>query len=77
MYLNNIDFPNQILDAVQDNKLVVFAGAGASVDKSWLSLPEPEHLSINRPLCLISQILRKRLLKIQERPLRKNLVRCF
>ena len=33
MYLNNIDFPNQILDAVQDNKLVVFAGAGASVDK--------------------------------------------
>lgn len=38
MYLNNIDFPNQILDAVQDNKLVVFAGAGASVDKPT-SLP--------------------------------------
>ena len=33
MYLNNIDFPNQILDAIQENKLVVFAGAGASVDK--------------------------------------------
>lgn len=33
MYLNNIDFPNQILDAIQDNRLVVFAGAGASVDK--------------------------------------------
>ena len=38
MYLNNIDFPNQILDAVQDNKLVIFAGAGASVDKPT-SLP--------------------------------------
>lgn len=33
MYLNNIDFPNQILEAIQNNKLVVFAGAGASVDK--------------------------------------------
>lgn len=33
MYLNNIDFPNQILGAIQDNKLVVFAGAGASMDK--------------------------------------------
>lgn len=33
MYLNNINFPNQIINAVQDNKLVVFAGAGASVDK--------------------------------------------
>ncbi len=38
MYLNNIDFPNQILDAIQNNKLVVFAGAGASVDKPT-SLP--------------------------------------
>ena len=38
MYLNNIDFPNQILDAIQKNKLVVFAGAGASVDKPT-SLP--------------------------------------
>ena len=38
MYLNNIDFPNQILGAIQDNKLVVFAGAGASVDKPT-SLP--------------------------------------
>ena len=38
MYLNNINFPNQILDAVQENKLVVFAGAGASVDKPT-SLP--------------------------------------
>ena len=54
MYLNNIDFPNQILDAVQDNKLVVFAGAGASVDKPT-SLPN----------------------FAKERPLRKNLVRCF
>lgn len=38
MYLNNINFPNQILDAVQNNKLVVFAGAGASIDKPT-SLP--------------------------------------
>ena len=39
MYLNNIDFPNQILNAIQDNKLVIFAGAGASVDKPT-SLPD-------------------------------------
>lgn len=38
MYLNNINFPNQILDAIQNDKLVVFAGAGASVDKPT-SLP--------------------------------------
>ncbi len=38
MYLNNIDFPNQILDAIQNNKLVIFAGAGVSVDKPT-SLP--------------------------------------
>ena len=38
MYLNNINFPNQILDAIQDNKLVIFAGAGTSVDKPT-SLP--------------------------------------
>ena len=38
MYLNNIDFPNQILDAIQENRLVVFAGAGASAGKPT-SLP--------------------------------------
>ena len=38
MYLSNIDFPNQIIDAIRDDKLVVFAGAGASVDKPT-SLP--------------------------------------
>lgn len=38
MYLCNIDFPNQIIDAIIDDKLVVFAGAGASVDKPT-SLP--------------------------------------
>lgn len=31
MYLNNINFPNHILDAIQNNKLVIFAGAGVSV----------------------------------------------
>ncbi len=30
MYLKNIDFPNQIIDAIREDKLVVFAGAGAS-----------------------------------------------
>lgn len=39
MYLNNIDFPNQILDAILENKLVVFAGAGASMGKPT-SLPD-------------------------------------
>ena len=38
MYLNDIDFPNQILDAIQAKRLVVFAGAGASFDKPT-SLP--------------------------------------
>ena len=33
MYLSGIDFPNQILDAIQNDKLVVFAGAGASAGK--------------------------------------------
>ena len=31
MYLNNINFPNEIIDAIKKNKLVVFAGAGASM----------------------------------------------
>lgn len=38
MYLNSINIPNQILDALQNNNLVIFAGAGASVDKPT-SLP--------------------------------------
>lgn len=33
MYLNNIDFPNRILDAIREEKLVVFAGAGASIGR--------------------------------------------
>ena len=39
MYLNNINIPNQILDALQNNNLVIFAGAGASMDKPT-SLPD-------------------------------------
>lgn len=33
MYLNNINFPNEIIDAIKEKKLVVFAGAGASMGK--------------------------------------------
>ena len=44
MYLNNIEFPNQILDAVQNEKLVVFAGAGASTGKPT-SLPNFANLA--------------------------------
>lgn len=45
MILNGINFPNQIVDAINDNKLVVFAGAGASVDAPT-SLPNFEKLTI-------------------------------
>lgn len=44
MYFNNINFPNQIVDAIQENKLVVFAGAGASTGKPTL-LPNFENLA--------------------------------
>ncbi len=44
MNINNIDFPNQILDAIQESKLVVFAGAGASIDAPT-SLPNFENLA--------------------------------
>ena len=33
MFLNGIEYPNQILDAKKNNSLVVFAGAGASMGK--------------------------------------------
>ncbi len=38
MFINGIEFPNQLLRAVNQNKLVVFAGAGASMGKPT-SLP--------------------------------------
>lgn len=44
MFLNGIDFPNQIIDAIKEDRLVVFAGAGASVDKPT-SLPNFEKLA--------------------------------
>lgn len=44
MYLNGIDFPNHIIDAIEKKKLVVFAGAGVSVDKPT-SLPNFENLA--------------------------------
>lgn len=39
MYLNGIDFPNCLLNAIREDKLVVFAGAGASAGKPTL-LPD-------------------------------------
>lgn len=45
MYFNTIDFPNQIVDAAKDGKLVVFAGAGASIDPPT-SLPDFEKLAM-------------------------------
>lgn len=43
MFLNGIEFPNQILDAIKSNSLVVFAGAGASVGEPT-NLPDFERL---------------------------------
>ena len=44
MFLNNINFPNRILDAIREDKLVVFAGAGASMEKPT-SLPNFQDLA--------------------------------
>lgn len=44
MYLNEIDFPNKIIDAIKNDSLVVFAGAGASVGKPT-SLPDFQNLT--------------------------------
>lgn len=44
MYLKDIDFPNKIIDSIQNHTLVVFAGAGASVDPPT-SLPNFEKLA--------------------------------
>ena len=39
MYINGIDFPNDIIDAINEGNLVVFAGAGVSMGKPTL-LPD-------------------------------------
>lgn len=44
MFINGIDFPNEIIEALKRDKLVVFAGAGASMDAPT-SLPSFEHLA--------------------------------
>ena len=44
MFLNNINFPNRILDAIREDKLVIFAGAGASMEKPT-SLPNFQDLA--------------------------------
>ncbi|MCR4793429.1 MAG: DUF4020 domain-containing protein [Lachnospiraceae bacterium] len=44
MYCNNLNFPNQLLDAIKTDRFVVFAGAGASVDPPT-SLPNFENLA--------------------------------
>ena len=33
MHICGIDFPNQIIEAINNKKLVVFVGAGASMGK--------------------------------------------
>ena len=47
MYIDEINFPNEIIEAIRNNNLVVFAGAGASVDAPT-SLPNFEDLA-NKP----------------------------
>ena len=44
MYIDEINFPNEIIEAIRNNNLVVFAGAGASVDAPT-SLPNFEDLA--------------------------------
>lgn len=44
LYCNNLNFPNQLLDAIKSDTFVVFAGAGASVDPPT-SLPNFENLA--------------------------------
>jgi len=44
MNINNIDFPNHIIDAIRDDELVVFVGAGVSMGKPT-SLPNFEDLT--------------------------------
>lgn len=44
MYLNGIDFPNKIIDAIKEDQLVIFAGAGVSRGKPTL-LPGFEELA--------------------------------
>lgn len=43
MYLNGIDFPNKIVDAIKEDQLVIFAGAGVSMGAPTL-LPNFEKL---------------------------------
>ena len=43
MYLNGIDFPNKIIDAIKEDQLVIFAGAGVSMGPPT-SLPNFEKL---------------------------------
>ena len=44
MIFNGIDFPNEIIDAIREDRLVVFAGAGASMGKPTC-LPNFESLT--------------------------------
>lgn len=44
MIINDINYPNQLLDALKDGSLVIFAGAGVSVDPPT-SLPDFEKLA--------------------------------
>ena len=44
MFINDMEYPNQILDAIKENKLVVFAGAGVSMGPPT-KLPDFEKLT--------------------------------
>ena len=44
MYINGINFPNEIIDAVNEGRLVVFAGAGVSMGEPTM-LPNFEDLA--------------------------------
>ena len=44
MRLANVDFPTPLLDALRDNRLVVFAGAGVSMGEP-ANLPDFETLT--------------------------------
>ena len=56
MKLANVDFPKPLLDALRDNKLVVFAGAGVSMGKP-ACLPN---------FCSLTKVIAERANKVQE-----------
>ena len=65
MYINGVDFPNEMIDAIIEDKLVVFVGAGASKGEPTC-LPDFEELvkevakgtgETCKEECLVEQLL--------------------